>query len=304
MKKFVNISLYNAEKYHKNKLDGKDRWMANDHVRIDVSDKTDMEINEIVRKLKEDRRRKNKEFKDSIKKGMDNSRVVGIDNNNEKGNHISLSFDSSTGNTFVLFGSSKSGKSTLMMEIYNKWFSSFKSVDSQKMLLTTLFAMNPQIDVYNNGPLSKYIIKSDKFDDNCSTYIDWQRKVNKDNGNKFYFLNMFDDFIDIRYNRLINNLILTYRNSNMSAIICLQYVKLLSKSARNNVNNIILMYLNTDEAIDDCIKSYLLGTIKRNGLTNDPISWYRDMTRDHNYIHINPLNNFIFFSKTGEMKDL
>lgn len=162
--------------------------------------------------------------------------------------------------------------------------------------------MNPQIDIYQKGRNSKYIIKADKFNLNCSKYIDWQRKVNKANNNRFKFLNMFDDLIDLRFNKLVNNLILTYRNSNMSSIICLQYAKLLSKAARGNINNIFLLSLNTDESITDVISTFLTGTIKRNKFVDegDSVAWYRDKTSNYNYIHINPLHKFIFFSKTKE----
>lgn len=219
---------------------------------------------------------------------------------NIKKKKLTIKWDHNTGNTFVLFGASKSGKTTLMMKLYNKHFPTYKPL---KMMLTTLFAMNPQIPLYGTGVGAKYLIKCPYLNDNSSAYIDWQRRLNKMNDNKYTFLNMFDDFIGVRHESIVNNLILTYRNSNMSAIICLQYVNLLSKAARSNINNIFLMHMNTDESIDVVIKAYLGSIIKR-GRIDNPIQWYRDITADHNYIYINPLHSFIYISKTGEELDM
>lgn len=298
-KKFVTISLYNTEKYHNDKANNKKGTLGVQLIKLDVTGLSDKEIEDLVSKKKAEQKEYNKAYKmvkhNSPKPTKPAEKVVQRVSGLQQS--IKEAFDEDTGNTFVLFGSSKSGKSTLMMKIYNDWFT------DQKKILTTLFAMNDQIPVYNTGSSAKYIIKSDKFDDNCAEYIDWQRRVNKNNDNKFHFLNMFDDFIDVRYNKMMNNLILTYRNSNMSAIICLQYVKLLSKASRTNANNIFLLTMNTDEAITDAIKSFLAGTIKRNKFCpeEDCIAWYRDKTSNHNYIHINPLHQFIYFSKSDEI---
>ena len=132
------------------------------------------------------------------------------------------------------------------------------------------------------------------FNANSSNYIDWQRKTNKLNNNKFTFLNMFDDFIDIRHSDIINNTILTYRNSNMSAIICLQYVNLLSKAARSNVNNVFMLHLNTDESIDVILKVYLMRIVKS---VDNSIAWYKDMTSDHNYLYLHTLSARLYSSK-------
>lgn len=293
--KYITIALYSVEKYYKDKAANKLKPTGQITKKLNVTGLSDDEIQQVISEARSKQLAINEEYHNATK--TINVTLPEISESTQPLQQSHIVFDEDTGNTFVLFGSSKSGKSTLMMEIYNSWFT------NQKMILTTLFAMNPQIPIYNTGNASKYIIKCDKFDKNVSCYIDWQRKLNKVNNNKFHFLNMFDDFIDMRYSKIMNNLLLTYRNSNMSAIVCLQYVKLLSKSARSNVNNIFLLNLNTDEVIEDAIKSFLIGTIKRNNFVDidKAIDWYRDITSDHNYIHINPLHRFIYFSKTQKI---
>jgi hypothetical protein len=214
-----------------------------------------------------------------------------------------IAFDEGTGNTFVLFGASKSGKSTLMMKIYNEYWPQHCE---PKRTLTTLFAMSPQIPLYNEGESAKFIIKCPldpmSGNHNVASYIDWQRKANKVSDNRYTFLNMFDDWIDVRHKDTVNNLIITYRNSNMSAIICLQYTNLLSKAARSNVNNVFLLHMNTDESIEVAIKSYLGALLKKIGVEQSlpsQVQWYRDNTSGHHFIYINPHHGRVYLSKTN-----
>ena len=72
---------------------------------------------------------------------------------------------------------------------------------------------------------------------------------NKTN-NAYEFLIMIDDCINLRFNSILNNLVLVLRNSNFSSIISIQYDKILSKQARSSVNNVICGGLNTDESIE------------------------------------------------------
>lgn len=296
-KNYVNYSVYSAERYDQQKEAGRPNPRGVVSRRIIVGDRTREEIDKLIQEDKDNQARINDEYYRSKKDQQVKQKQLAVSG---QVFDVSMAFDAGTGNTFVLFGASKSGKTTLMMKIYTQWFK------DHKKWLTTLFAMNPQINGYNTtSPSGKYIIKCSKFDAEASAYIDWQRKVNVLNNNKFNFLNMFDDFIDIRYSNVINNLILTYRNSNMSSIICLQYVKLLSKSARSNANNVFLLQMNTDESITDAIKTYLSSFLNRNKLTDGSIEqgiqWYRNTTENHNYIHIHPQKGFVYLSKTKEL---
>lgn len=289
-RKFININLYDAEKYAQGKTFKIAKY-------VPVDDKTNEEIEKIIKDVKDAQREKNRLFRATkqprkrgppqrifYERGYDSAAIS---------KDIPIHFDNGTGNTFVLFGASKSGKTTLMMKIYNDYW---KNYCAPKRTLTTLFAMNPQIKLYDSA---QFIIKCDVFDTDSANYIDWQRKTNKLNNNKFTFLNMFDDIIDVRHKSIINNLILTYRNSNMSAIICLQYVNLLSKAARSNINNVFLMHMNTDESIEVAIKAYLSALLHKIGIAAESgIQWYRDHTRDHNFIYINPTQGCAWVSLT------
>lgn len=296
--RYIYIPLYDAEKYHNNEYSKVTKT-------LNIHGKTKEEIDDIIKKLKDDQAEKNRKFREMHpRKGpakvyyerqaeLKNSvppLSTGFEGQRPRKKSLEIQFDSGTGNTFALFGASKSGKTTLMMKLYNEYFPQYCKLNH---ILATLFAMNSQLKIYDD----KFIIKSSQFNNNSANYIDWQRKTNKMNNNKFTFLNMFDDFIDVRYKDIVNNLILTYRNSNMSAIICLQYVNLLSKSARSNINNVFLLHMNTDESIEVVIRVYLAAYTKK---MDNPIEWYKDITSDHNYLYLHTMSGKIYSSKLSE----
>jgi len=187
-----------------------------------------------------------------------------------------------TGNTTYVLGSSKRGKSTVMMHIYDNYYSG-----SDKKFISMLWAQNPQIGLYKNH--SKLIV-GNWHAKGGEDIIKKQHTIQRKTGNEYKFLNIFDDILDTRNSKLINSLIMTYRNSKMSTIIAMQYCNLLSKANRTNVNNVLLFGFNADEAIEVVIKCYLQGYLKKIGIIKMPdmINWYKSATDDHGFIYIQP----------------
>lgn len=203
-----------------------------------------------------------------------------------------LVLDDNTGNTCLLYGSSKTGKTTLMMKLYEKYY-------NKKQYITTLFCINSQIDLYEGF---KDLIVANVFNADCAKYIQLEKFINNKTKNEYKFVNLFDDIIDVRFSKIINNLILTYRNSNISTIMCLQYTNLLSKQARSNVNNLIFFAFNTEEAIEPLIKAYLYGLFRELGVAKEEmIKFYKVLTEDHNYIYLHPATSYLYSSKFGTL---
>lgn len=197
-------------------------------------------------------------------------------------NKIDLELDDNTGNTTVILASSKSGKSTLLMHLYNKYY-------NDKDFITTLFSISCHIPIYKDK--KKRLIKICRFDKDGIQLIKSLRLMNHKCKNKYDFCCIFDDIIDVRYSNVINNLILTYRNSNISSIISLQYANLLSKASRGSVNNIILGRFNSDGAISSIINCYLKSRFSKDfGISNeiDQINLYKQLTKDHQFIYLHP----------------
>lgn len=203
---------------------------------------------------------------------------------------LNLILDEGTGNTCAIFGSSKRGKSTIMMQIFRDYY--MQKVPNE--LIAILFARNPQISAYK-VPQDKLILcdefRPDIVMDQC--------EINKKSHNKFAFLNLIDDFINLKHSLTLDDLVLTMRNSNISTIICLQYVNTLSKPARSNVNNVLLFGQNTDEAAEVCINVYLRTWFKKNGILNltDQIVEFHRLTLDHGFFHVHPATGTVSLCK-------
>jgi hypothetical protein len=201
---------------------------------------------------------------------------------------LQLVLDPLTGNTCAIFGSSKRGKSTAMMQIYRDYYMS----QARKTLIPILFAKSTQIPLYDLPDL----IISSEFDPNV---IKYEQKLNRYSKNKFIFVNFIDDFIDLKHDLTLDNLLLTFRNSNLSTYICLQYVNTLSKAARSNVNNVLLFGQNTDEAAEVCIKVYLANYFKKNGIIGlpDQVAYFHKVTLDHGFFHVHPATGNVTICK-------
>lgn len=204
-----------------------------------------------------------------------------------------LRLDPNTGNSLLLVGSSKSGKSTVLMALFKKYY-------NNKDYISTLFAANAQIPLYDG--FDKYLLKTSGFKANHAAYIRSHQFVNKKTNNRFKWVEMFDDMVDLRHSTLIKNLILSYRNSNISSMICMQGIKLLTPDCRSNLNNIIFLWFNNEEAIqsvlDVFLKSYFL---KLDWPKNMHVEKYRELTKDHNYLYLHILSESLWSSRYGQL---
>lgn len=206
-----------------------------------------------------------------------------------------LLLDKGTGNTTFILGSSKMGKSTALMKVYDKYYK-LNSAGDDSGFISTLWTCNPQIQLYKKH---KNLLVAGCWNKNGEEIIKQQKKIQTGTNNKYKFLNIFDDVISVRNNVLLDNLILTYRNSKMSSIISLQYSNLMSKCSRANCNNIMAFGFNTDESIEVVIKTFLSGYLKQNGIIKlpDQINWYKMVTANHSFIYIKPADGVVSFHR-------
>jgi len=282
MSKTGRVSVFSSEKNHKT-----GRGLTTKSFKYDNED----ERKEKILEIQKNQKIKNLEFRENLKLNKDDIIRETIKLKKKKitvSNDIRLKLDKKTGNTTVLIGSSKSGKSTLMMHLWKKYYNS-------KKFISTLFSPSLHIELFKE----KSLIKSPRFGKEGDEYIQTQRYVNQKCKNKYSFLDMFDDITDMRFNKIINDLILTYRNSNVSTIINIQYVKLLSMSTRSNVNNVIFLHLNTDEDIKKTIDAFLGSQFKKIGYDKmiDMIQFYRDSTSNHGFIYFHPSTQSLSFHR-------
>lgn len=194
-----------------------------------------------------------------------------------------LKLDKDTGNTVLLVASSKAGKTTLQMHLYEKYF---------RKSIAIMFAHSTQLKIYKQ----KNLIVTDKFEPDI---IEIMRKLNKASNNKFEFTCMFDDMLQLKNNVNVQDLFLSLRNSNISSLISLQYLNLLNKACRGNVNTVLGGAMNSDENILVFIKCYLQTFMRSKGLKHegDQLRYYRELTKNHGFVNIHPSSGEITFCR-------
>ena len=204
------------------------------------------------------------------------------------GGNIDMRLDPGCGNTTLILGSSKRGKSTLMMHLYDKYYSS--AVD--KKSINTLYSGNPQLKIYKND---RKLIIADGFTAEHAKYIQMQKYINTKTKNKYRFCNLFDDIIDQKHSRVINQMVLSYRNSNISLMICLQYMFAFSKANRANINNTFVFGANNAEDEENLIKHVLKPYFVQLGYSRYPeqVMLFRECTKNYGFFYIDNLKNRI-----------
>lgn len=248
-------------------------------------DKDELEAH--VKKLKEEQKEKNRKFNEEYKDIMSKSNTkVTSDIVHEK--DVTLKLDPNTGNSTLILGSSKRGKSTLLMYIYNKYY-------CNKDYVAILFSINAHIDLYKD----KKLIRCNVFNKAAEKLIYREKFINSKTDNKYNFVNLVDDIIDVRYSKVINDMILTLRNSKISTILSTQYTNLVSKAARSSVNNVFIFGFNTNESVIVVINVYLASHFSKLGFTTieSQVQFFNDVTKDHGFIYLKPETGQISFHR-------
>jgi len=201
-----------------------------------------------------------------------------------------------TGNNCFILGSTKRGKSTVLMHIYDHYYKG-------KEYCSIVWTMNPQIQLYRGhrglirGQWGE-TKKGEKFN-NAETAIRIQHKIQVSTHNHYKFLNMLDDVVDLRGSAVLRNMVLTYRNSKMSSIVSLQYANSLPKALRGNLTNVLMFGFNDDSTTLVAIELYLTGYLNSIGIKKkaDMISWYKNVTKDHGFIYLRAAEGLVSLHK-------
>jgi len=192
------------------------------------------------------------------------------------------------GTSTIIFGSSKSGKSFQLMKIIEKYY------DNNKFIVFLMADSVFNSPVYKNLP--KSVIKLDHFDEDLITNVQY---IQKQTNNKYRFVFITDDIILEKNNSMLLRLILTMRNCDISTIMLLQSITLLSKNGRFNINNCIFRRNNNAESVEQTIRFFLGGYEPFYSLKTmeDKINLYREITKDYGFIYLDALNDELSFHK-------
>jgi len=138
--------------------------------------------------------------------------------------------------TTCILGSSFSGKTTLLVTELNK----LDPNEYDKIILFTestnsipLKKLDPDLNIII---LSNFVPKVVKF----------LKDINEKTKNRFKFLCILDDVIELK-GKVFTKMILTMRNSGISTIVLLQYVKIITPSTRNSLHDYYITQLRNED---------------------------------------------------------
>lgn len=188
------------------------------------------------------------------------------------------------GCTFLLCGSTRSGKTTMLNYLFERFFKS--------KYISILMSNSLNSDAYSR--LKKHCVCSDLYHPEVLKDC---YKINHATENYYRFLMILDDLTNIKNDKEYLRLLTIYRNSRMSGIVSSQGISMFNKTARGNINFICLGRLNSDAEIEKIVTEYLRSYLPVHSNMNEKITFYRQLTHDHHFIIIDQVNGDIFRTK-------
>lgn len=182
------------------------------------------------------------------------------------------------GVTIAMIGSTRSGKTTLLKHMLNKFFDDYIGV-----------LMSPSLHAPVYEDMKKSLVKAPAY---VPAVIDECYKINKDTKNHYPFLMVLDDIVTAKFDKTLMKSFTIYRNSGITTVMSVQNPIILNSVTRGNINFVMLGYLNSDEACERAIRMFCYASIPGKNI-EAKIQEYKRLTADHHWLVLNHL--------TGEM---
>jgi hypothetical protein len=186
--------------------------------------------------------------------------------------------------SWLLLGSTRSGKSTFLVHLYKQMFKGTH--------ITCCQTMSTANEIYSE--LGKEVAVCPKY---CPELVHDMYKINKETKNKYHFLQIIDDCPITKNDKELMKALCIYRNSNCSIVIANQELSMFNATARSNINYVCLFKLNSDMAIEKCVKTYLRSYFPAHMNLNEMIRAYREATTDHKFFLIDNLEGSVVLTK-------
>ena len=188
------------------------------------------------------------------------------------------------GISILLMGSTRAGKTCMMNYFYENIF--------KQHFVTILHTTSIQSKVYK--PLLNSCAVATEYHPELLVE---SYKINKHCDNHYEFLHIIDDVVDKKNDAQLKRLLTTYRNSRISGIITGQSLTIFNSITRGNINYVCLGYLNSDAAVEQAIKTYLISYFPKGMRLDDKIKTYRELTKDYHWIIIDSIHGDVFRTK-------
>jgi len=191
--------------------------------------------------------------------------------------------DPKFGCSFILCGTTRSGKTTMLNYLYKTHFKNHISV---------LMSNSLNSDAYDM--LKKTCAASDFYHPEI---LKEAYKINHATKNNYQFFMIIDDVPDKREDPEMKRLMTIYRNSRISSIVCAQTATMVNKMARSNINYVFLGRMNSSSEEERNIKDYLQGHLPTSLKMTEKIRLYKEWTSDYKWIVMDNINGTMFLTK-------
>ena len=191
--------------------------------------------------------------------------------------------DGKFGFSILLCASTRAGKTSMMNYLFDNHF---------KKHITTIMSNSLQSDAYDH--VKRFCILSDLYH---GEMLKEMYQINHATENHYQFCVILDDLTNIKNDKEYLRLLTIYRNSRISCIVSSQGISMFNKTARGNINFVILGRLNSDAEVEKVVKEYCLSYFPRNMNLVEKITYYRKLTDDHFFIVLDQVNGKFFRTK-------
>ena len=191
--------------------------------------------------------------------------------------------DPKFGVSFLLCGSTRSGKTTILNYLYKTYFMNHVSI---------LMSNSLNSDAYDM--LKKTCVKSDFYHPEILKEC---YKINHATKNHYEFLAVIDDVPDKREDPEMKRMMTIYRNSRISCIVSAQTATMINKMARSNINYVFLGRMNSSSEIERNIKDFLTGHLPTTMKMSQKIQWYKQATEHYQWLVLDHVNGHLFATK-------
>ena len=177
------------------------------------------------------------------------------------------------GCSICMIGSGRSGKTTALKYILDKYFKKHTGV---------IFSQSAKAAAYKD---MKYPLLP-----LCSTYIpelvNASYRINKETKNHYPFLYVLDDVPLAKNDKELMKSLTIYRNSGISLIQCVQTPTLISPTCRSNFTFTLLFHNNSTEQTENVCKFFLRGYFPPHTVMEEKIRWFNEATSNHFFLLI------------------
>ncbi len=189
------------------------------------------------------------------------------------------------GISIALIGASRSGKTTMMKYLYNRFF---------REHMTVMFSMNGHSDIYKDLP-KKVMVTPEYFPE----IIRDMYQINSAKENAFKFLVISDDFVNAKIKSCpeVLRCLTLYRNTGVSSLWSFQGRTLMNSVGRNNINYIAIFKQNTPLEALNVVKDYLRPYFPIGMTYHSMTKYFMDATQNHQFFFIDNIEGCCYLSK-------